>query len=54
MGTYVTKKQSTQRQRLWTRGGWVKWLKNPIVLKALIIIGRLIVWVVRMFKAESS
>ena len=29
MGTYVAKKQSTQRQRQWTRGNWVKWLKNP-------------------------
>ncbi|MCA9422171.1 MAG: hypothetical protein KC592_14205 [Nitrospira sp.] len=54
MGTYVAKKQSTQRQRQWTRGNWVKWLKNPTVLKALIIIGRLIVWMVRQFKAESS
>ena len=51
---HVLKRQSIHRQWAWTRGHWVKWLKNPAVLKTLIILGRFIVWMIRLVKNEGS
>ena len=49
----VLKRQSIQRQWAWMRGHWVKWLKNPTVWKLCVILGRVIVWVLRLFKTEN-